>query len=126
MSLELFGLIIVITLSEALGQFLLNKYHHSVIKQTAYYGPLPIFILPFITWLLYGICTWLLLNSYKYTTMSKAEVYWDALSALIVPIIGFLYFKEKINGVGWVGIGLIMVGTIILAFENPLLKKLCN
>jgi multidrug transporter EmrE-like cation transporter len=115
-------LIIVITLSEALGQFLLSEYHRSVIKHAVHYGPIPIYVLPFITWILYGLCTWLLLKSYKYTTMGKAEVYWDALSALIVPLIGALYYKSQINVIGWLGIGLIMIGTIMVAFEKELFK----
>lgn len=119
-NLILIILIIIITLSEALGQFLLNVKHHYTIKNISHFGIIPINILPILTWLLYGICTFLLMHSYKYTSMSKAEVYWDALSAVIVPLIGVLYFKSVINIYGWIGISLIIIGTLMLSFENQI------
>ena len=116
-------LIILITSSEALGQFLLSLYHHALLAKKTHYIGIPIYILPFITWLLYGVCTFLLLYSYKYTTMGKAEVYWDALSALIVPLIGYMYFSNKINTFGVMGIVLIIFGTLMLAYESRLQKR---
>jgi len=114
-------LIIIITLSEALGQFLLSKRYNISPKKTHYRG-IPVKILPLITWLLYGICTYLLLIAYKYTSMSKVEVYWDALSALVVPIIGIVFFNNSINVIGWSGIFLIIFGTGLLAAEKDLYK----
>lgn len=114
-------LIIIITLSEALGQFLLSKHFNISPKKTHYRG-IPVKILPLITWLLYGICTYLLLIAYKYTSMSKVEVYWDALSALVVPIIGVVFFNNSINVIGWSGIILIIIGTTLLATEKDLYK----
>ena len=111
-------LIIVITLSEALGQFLLSVSHQDNLQKIKFFGPIPSNLLPFITWLLYGVCTFLLLHSYKYTTMGKAEVYWDALSALIVPLIGVIYFRTNINFYGWFGIFLIAIGTLMLSFQK--------
>ena len=89
-NLKLSLLIIIITLSEALGQYLLalgqkqNKEHYGI-----------------FTWLLYGVCTYLLIKTYKYTSMGKAEIYWDALSATIVPLIGIDAFNNKISFKGW-------------------------
>ena len=54
--------------------------------------------------------------------MSKAEVYWDALSALIVPVIGAMFFGNTINVVGWFGIILIIFGTLLLAGEKNIYK----
>ena len=115
-------LIIVITLSEALGQFLLSVSHHNTLKNISYFGPIPTKVLPILTWILYGVCTYLLLHSYKYTTMGKAEVYWDALSALIVPFIGLIYFRNNINYIGWSGIFLIVIGTLMLSYEKKIKK----
>ena len=101
---KLFFLILVITCSEALGQYLLKlstthaKYRY----------------LPFVTWLLYGVCTFFLVKTYKYTTMGNAEVYWDALSAVLVPVIGVYTFNNTIKPKGWLGILLIMSGTALL------------
>ena len=92
-NLRLIILIIIITASEALGQYLLRTYHN-VHKNSSFkrrhFTFIPTSILPLVTWFLYGICTFLLLYTYNYTTMGKAEVYWDALSALVVPFIGLI------------------------------------
>ena len=117
-------LILIITFSEALGQFLLSVNHHNTMKNIKYFGPIPTKILPFITWILYGVCTYLLLHSYKYTTMGKAEVYWDALSALVVPFIGLIYFKDEIHLKGWMGICLIITGTILLSYDKKKIQSI--
>ena len=96
-------LIIAITLSEALGQYLLKL---STTSDKYYY-------LPFVTWLLYGVCTYLLMFTYNYTTMGSAELYWDALSAIVVPVIGIYAFNNKITMKGWFGILLIIVGILL-------------
>lgn len=102
-TIQLILLITVITLSEALGQYLLRLGKE---KNKEYYA--------IFTWLLYGVCTYLLLQTYNYTTMGKAEVYWDALSAIIVPLIGVYAFKNNISLKGWIGILLIIIGTFML------------
>ena len=56
--------------------------------------------------------------------MSKAEVYWDAASAVIVPLIGVFYFRNSINIIGWLGIALIIVGTICLGYQKDLIKNI--
>ena len=120
-SFILIVLILVITLTEALGQYLLYVTHHNSKKNILYYGILPIYVLPFITWMLYGVCTYLLLHSYKFTTMGKAEIYWDALSALIVPVIGVIYFSDDISTLGWIGIFLIIIGTFMVSHKGKLM-----
>ena len=117
-NIKLIVLIIIITLSEALGQFLLSINYHYTKNNIVYFGSIPTKLLPFLTWALYGVCTYLLLHSYQYTTMGKAEVFWDALSALVVPLIGVIYFKNKIHMMGWTGIFLIIAGTLILSYEG--------
>ena len=112
--LELILLISVITLSEALGQYLLRLSRN----YPRYWW------LPFCTWGLYGVCTYLLLQTYQYTTMGKAEVYWDALSAIIVPLIGIYAFNNKLSLANWIGIGLVCIGTILLVIKekSPTIK----
>jgi len=105
---------VVLTAVEAFGQYLLALHH----RGGAGFMGLPVRVLPILTWILYGVCTYILLYSYSFTTMGKAEVYWDAMSALMVPVIGFIYFNENINTVGWSGIALIIFGTLILGEEE--------
>jgi multidrug transporter EmrE-like cation transporter len=105
---ELILLISAITVSEALGQYLLrlSKDYPSF------------WWLPYVTWLLYGVCTFLLLKTYEFTTIGKAEVYWDALSAIIVPIIGIYAFNNKLSFLNWVGIILVIIGTFLLSWSD--------
>ena len=48
--------------------------------------------------------------------MGKAEVYWDAASALLVPLIGIYAFKDIISFQGWIGIIMIICGTLLLGY----------
>jgi len=118
--LKLSILIGLITLSEALGQYVLKL---SVFKNNKFLG-IPSQFLPGLTWMLYGLCTIMLVHTYNYTSMAKAEVFWDAASAIVVPIIGVMAFNDSINIIGWGGIVLIIIGTMILGFEKELLNYL--
>ena len=55
---------------------------------------------------------------------AKAEVFWDAASAIVVPVIGIMAFNDSINIIGWGGITLIIIGTLILGFEKELMNYL--
>ena len=105
---ELILLISAITISEALGQYLLrlSKSYPSF------------WFLPFVCWGLYGICTFLLLKTYEYTTIGKAEVYWDALSAILVPLIGVYAFNNDLSIYNWTGILFVIIGTFLLSFKS--------
>jgi len=60
----------------------------------------------------------LLLKTYEFTTIGKAEVYWDALSAIIVPIIGIYAFNNQLSFLNWVGIILVIIGTFLLSWSD--------
>jgi len=133
-TLRLVALIVAVTITEALGQYMLQVYHryHKMEKDVLSIGDLvpsgtlpkalDIPLYPLATWLLYGLCTVILLTSYEYTSMGKAEVYWDALSALLVPLIGVVFLRSKINLYGWIGIFLVLTGTVMIGFQYPLGK----
>ena len=111
-------LIFTITISEAFGQYLLRIYYnskHRRFKRTDQLQFIPQNFLPYVTWICYGLCTFLLSLTYKYTTMGKAEVYWDAMSTLIVPLISTFAFKEQLGYQGWTGIFFVILGSLILA-----------
>jgi multidrug transporter EmrE-like cation transporter len=104
--------IILITITEAIGQYILRLGFNG----NGTLIPIPIKYYPLITWGLYGVCTYILYQSYYYTTMGKAEVYWDAASALLVPLIGIFAFKDIISFQGWIGIIMIICGTLLLGY----------
>ena len=65
-------------------------------------------------WLLYGICCITLLWSYKYSDLGAIETLWDAGTSVIVPIIGYLIFNDKINITSGSGIILTCVGIYLI------------
>ena len=111
-TINLIIIIVLITLTEAFGQYILRLGFNG----DGNLIPIPVHYYPIITWLLYGICTYILYVSYKYTTMGKAEVYWDAASTLLVPIIGVIAFKNRISFQGWIGIIMVICGTLLLGY----------
>ncbi len=135
-TMRLVALMVAITITEALGQYILQVHHRYrkagkdvlSVKDLSPYGKIPkgldIPLYPLATWLLYGICTIILLNSYDYTSMGNAEVYWDALSALLVPLIGVVYLRSNVNLYGWVGIMMVLIGTLMIGFQRDLGKNL--
>ena len=62
---------------------------------------------------LWDLCTFLLAKTYEYTSMGKSEVYWDALSAIIVPLVSTIAFKEQLGYQGWGGIFLVVIIGVI-------------
>jgi len=111
-------LISTITSIEAFGQYLLKIYYdskHGSFKRTDQLQFIPQYFLPYITWICYGLCTFLLSRTYKYTTMGRAQVYWDALATVIVPLISTVAFKERLGYQGWTSIFFVVLGALILA-----------
>ena len=114
-------LIFAITCAEAFGQYMLKIYYdskHGSFKRSDQFTFIPQNWLPYITWMCYGICTFLLSKSYAYTSMGRAEVYWDALSTIIVPLMSTIVFKEQLGYQGWSGIFLVVLGSFILSKTN--------
>ena len=114
-------LISAITAVEAFGQYLLKIYYnskHGSFKRTDQLKFLPLYILPYITWMCYGLCTFMLSKRYAYTSMGRAELYWDSLSTIIVPLLGTIIFKEHLGYQGWSGIFLVILGSFIVSSTN--------
>jgi len=106
---------------EAFGQYMLKVYYdskHGSFKRTDQFQFIPQYILPYITWMCYGLCTFILSKSYAYTSMGRAEVYWDALSTIVVPLVSTIAFKERLGYKGWSGIFLVVLGSFILSNTN--------
>jgi len=100
----------VLTLVETFGQYLLYKYH--ITKSTS-----PNILYPIATWILYGICIILLEFSYDYTSMGIIEVLWNAGLNTLIPLVGYIAFKQKIKPIGIFGIFLTTIGASLLGFS---------
>ena len=114
-------LLLTIACIEAFGLYLLKVYYdvkYVNFNRTDHFQFLPQISLPYITWVCYGLCTLLLVKTYEYTSMGRAEVYWDALSCIIVPLVSTIAFKEQLGYQGWGGIFLVIIGALILSNTN--------
>ena len=105
-----------LTLLETVGQSLLRKFHlDNKNNNTKTYK---MWYLPFIAWLLYGICVYLLLFSYKFGNLGLIEIFWDTGTNTLIPLIGVLIFGENLTNWGWVGVIVATVGGIILGLAQ--------
>ena len=98
---------LALTGAETVGQSMLRIFHDSKYDMKLWYLPLG-------AWLLYGLCCGILLWSYKYSDISAIETIWDAGTSVLVPLVGLLFFKNKINVEAATGILLTILGIILI------------
>ena len=100
--------VVILTACEALGQALLRKFFETG-------NDLKYWYLPFMTWLLYGLCCVVLLWAYQYSDLSAVETIWDAGTSVVVPIVAILFFKSTLNVKAGIGILLTIMGIALIA-----------
>ena len=101
--------VVILTLSEALGQSLLRKFFETGYDMKYWY-------LPFMTWLLYGLCCAVLLWGYQYSDLSAIETIWDAGTSVVVPIVAILFFKSTLNLKAGLGILITIIGILLIGY----------
>tara|TARA_Y100000816_G_C26030584_1_gene539504 strand:+ start:497 stop:844 length:348 start_codon:yes stop_codon:yes gene_type:complete len=100
---------LILTILETLGQSILRKFYLNKSKN---------FILPFLTWFIYGICVIVLYNGYNYVDEGTLEVLWNAGTNTIIPITGIILFNEKLNLMGFFGIFLTLIGGTLVGISQ--------
>ena len=108
--------VVILTLLETVGQSLLRKFFEVGYDMKYWY-------LPFISWLLYGLCCMILLWGYQYSDLSAIETLWDAGTSVVVPIVAILFFKSTINFQSIVGIILTIIGIVLITLGGLSNKK---
>jgi multidrug transporter EmrE-like cation transporter len=98
---------VALTLSEAFGQSMLRVFFDKGLSLEYWY-------LPFIAWLMYGLCCAILLWSYKYSDLSAVETLWDAGTSVLVPLVSVLFFKGSLNWTSGMGILVTIVGIMLI------------
>lgn len=66
--------------------------------------------------LIYGICFYFLSKSLDYIPLNVAYALWGAVGILLITLFSILYWKETINLPTIIGLGLIIVGTLLVNF----------
>jgi len=100
-------LILMIVLSESIGQYFIKKYNQI---------PKPIYYIYGVFF--YLIVIFILSKIYSNSTLGIVQLLWSGLSVLSVLIIGHFVFGEEITSNEWIGIILILSGVIISQLDN--------
>ena len=108
MKAELFGLIFGLVALESIGQYLARKYVDNKDK-------LWMFIVAVICYLL---IVYTLTKTYNYENIGFVNALWSGLTLVVVAMIGYFFFDESFNNQEYVGIGLILAGTILLGIQK--------
>lgn len=73
----------------------------------------------FLGWLMYLFALYFLFRSYSYTNFAIANGIWNALSTVLVGLIGFFYYGEHLTKYEIAGLGLVVFGFVIIgAFSD--------
>lgn len=64
--------------------------------------------------LIYSICFFALSKSMKYLPLNFTYAVWGAIGMILITLFSVFYWKEQINYQTIIGIGLILIGTIIV------------
>lgn len=104
----LLGLVLMISISECLGQSCLKTYHK-------YPSKLWLWILGVF---FYTIVCALLVMSYTYKGMGIVNVLWSGISVLVIVSAGMMFFNETITWLDKIGIALIILGIGAVLWEG--------
>lgn len=68
--------------------------------------------------IVYAIQPWIFLESLKFETMIVMNLVWDMVSDVLVTILGFTYFKERLSYERIVGISLSFLSIFFLGVKS--------
>lgn len=64
--------------------------------------------------LIYAIQPWIFLTSLKFESLVVMNLLWDVLSDVLVTLVGFFYFKEKVGPYKKIGVVLSLISIFLL------------
>lgn len=106
--LILLGIVVLISISECLGQTCLKTYYNNPNRGYLY----------FLAVIFYSIVCLLLLLSYKYKGMGIINVLWSGISILVIVSTGIVFFNESITELDKLGILLVVLGIACIVWEG--------
>ena len=110
---ELYGLIFGLVVLETVGQYLARKYYQNKDR-------LWMFILSIIC---YIVIVYALVKTYNYENIGIVNALWSGIALVTVAIVGYFFFDESFNKWEYVGIGLILGGTLLIGFKQEPKKQ---
>ena len=108
MKAGLFGLIFGLVALETLGQYLARKYYDNREK-------LWMFIIGVFC---YVLIMYILVKTYDLENIGFVNALWSGLALITVALVGYFFFEEEFNNFEYIGIGLILAGTILLGVQK--------
>ena len=106
-TIKLMLLVFMMTIAEVLALTSLKKFSET---KKAYYFIASIF--------LYVIICALIVISFRFKEMSLLNALWNGLSIVLVIIVGYLLFKERITKYELLGVFLIIIAIYLIASDK--------
>lgn len=66
----------------------------------------------------YSLEPYFFLQSLQYESMTVMNILWDAISDVIVTMMGLFYFKEKLSTLKWTGLSFAFIGIVLMSYEE--------
>lgn len=107
MNKTLLSIIVLIAISECIGQSCLRRLFEDPSKTHLYITAV----------IFYSIICYLLFLSYRYKGMGLINVLWSGISVLVIVSTGVILFNEKITKLDIFGIFLILSGIYCILIE---------
>jgi drug/metabolite transporter (DMT)-like permease len=101
-------IILLISISEGLGQSCLRTLHNEPKQYHLYFAAV----------LFYSIVCYLLVLSYSYKGMGLVNVLWSGLSVLIILSTGALFFNETVTKLDIAGVIFVILGMMCILWEG--------
>lgn len=103
MYLTVFFLVIMISVSEACGQTIAYIARQRESQ-----------ILLIVAWICYSGVVYFLYRSYQYKGVGYINILWSGMTTLLMIVIGFVLFKERLHKMEWIGACFILIGIILM------------
>jgi len=107
MKSQAIGYILLLIIVEILAWYFLKKQH---IEENDTYM--------FLFFFFFALIPWILIQLVKLEGIAITNVYWNIASTMLVILLGYFVFKEKINSVQYIGVGLGILSIALLTLAR--------
>ena len=101
------GYILLLIIVEILAWYFLKKQH---IEENDTYM--------FLFFFFFALIPWILIQLVKLEGIAITNVYWNIASTMLVILLGYFVFKEKINSVQYIGVGFGILSIALLTLAR--------